>query len=53
MTVKDLKKCLNGLDENMRVYNSNYLSTEVNGWFFDTKDNQQVLVLTDLSVQPR
>lgn len=53
MTVKDLKQVFEGLDETMEVYNSNYLKTEINGWFFETKGNKQVLVLTDLNVQPR
>ena len=39
---KDLKVCMNG-----------YYTQEVNGYFYDKQDNEDVLILTNSNVQPR
>jgi hypothetical protein len=54
MTVKDLEQILSKIDnKDIKVCSSGYCTSEVNGFYFDEKDGEKVIVLTHLSVQPR
>lgn len=53
MTVKELKEILNGMSDEQKVCYQYYGNTEVNGYFLDSKDGKEALILTDLRVQPR
>lgn len=52
MTVKELKKVLETVDENNEVVFS-YSSNKVNGYYVDESDDKKTLVLTYLNVMPR
>jgi hypothetical protein len=54
MIVKDLEQILSKIDaKDIKVCSSGYCTSEVNGFYFDEKDGEKVIVLTHLSVQPR
>ena len=54
MVVKDLEAVFAKVkNKQMKVVVSSYCDAEINGWYIDTKDGEEVLVLTRLCVQPR
>ena len=54
MTVKELKAILGTIEnEDLKVVMNGYYTYEVNGYFFDKKDDEDVLMLTNQNVQPR
>jgi hypothetical protein len=53
MTVKELKAILNKVkDENLKVVMNGYYVNDVNGYYYDRKDEEDVLILTNNYVQP-
>ena len=54
MTVKELKAILGTIEnEDLKVVMNGYYTYEVNGYYFDKKDEESVLMLTNHNVQPR
>lgn len=53
MTVKELQTiCENIENKNMKIVMP-YFIKEINGYYFSIQDDEEVLVLTNLNVQPR
>lgn len=54
MTVKELKSILCSIEnEELPVVVNGYYVQEINGYFYDKKDDVDVLMLTPHNVQPR
>jgi hypothetical protein len=54
MTVKELESILCTIkNKELKVFMNNYCVQEVNGYFYDKKDNEDSLMLTTNNVQPR
>ena len=54
MTVKELETILYKVkNKDLKVVMNGYYVNEVNGYFFDKKDDEEVLMLTSYNVQPR
>jgi hypothetical protein len=54
MTVKELEAILCTVkNKDLKVVMAGYYTNEVNGYFFDNRDDEDVLILTNNSVQPR
>ena len=54
MTVEELEVILHTVkDKKLKVCMNGYYIQEVNGYFFDKKDGEDVLMLTAYNVQPR
>ena len=54
MTVKELEAILCTVkNKDLKVVMNGYYTNEVNGYFFDKKDDEDVLMLTNNNVQPR
>ena len=54
MTVKELEIALDGIkNKDQKVVMAGYYNLEVNGYYEDTKEDENVLILTHLNVQPR
>ena len=54
MTVKELEAILHTVkNKELKVCMSGYYTQEVNGYFFDKKDEDDVLMMTTHNVQPR
>ena len=54
MTIRQLEKILNSIkdeDKDKKVCMSGYY-LQVNGYFFDTQDGEEALILTNNHVQP-
>ena len=52
MTVKELKEILNKMDEKLEVKYYNSYRSRINGYFVAKDEEDPVLMLTDLEVQP-
>ena len=54
MTVKELEVILSTIkNKDLKVCMNGYCTHEVNGYFFDKKDEEDILMLTNSNVQPR
>ena len=54
MTVEELEKVFSEVKDKKRtVIMEGYYDTEVNGWYMDTRDGKDVLILSRYNVQPR
>jgi hypothetical protein len=54
MVVEELEAILHTVkNKKLKVCMSGYYIQEVNGYFFDEKDDEKVLMLTANNVQPR
>lgn len=54
MTVKELETILFTIkNKDLKVVMNGYYVHEVNGYYFDKKDDEDVLMLTNNNVQPR
>ena len=54
MTVKELETILFTIkNKDLKVVMNGYYFHEVNGYYFDKKDDEDVLMLTNNNVQPR
>ena len=54
MTVKELEAILCTVkNKDLKVVMNGYYVNEVNGYFFDKKDDEEALMLTSYNVQPR
>ena len=54
MTVKELEEILSTVkNKDLTVVMNGYCTYEVNGYYYDKKDDEDVLMLTNQNVQPR
>lgn len=54
MLVRELEEILSTIkDKNLKIVMNGYYTYEVNGYYFDKKDDDAVLVLTNNNVKPR
>ena len=54
MTIKELETILFTIkNKDLKVVMNGYYTHEVNGYYFDKKDEEDVLMLTNNNVQPR
>ena len=53
MTVRELKEILNEVDEERVVICDSFYNSEVNGYYLTTNNDEAVVVLSNLNVQPR
>ena len=53
MTVKELKKILEGLEDERVVYCDSFYNNEVNGHYLTTKDDKAVVMVNNFYVQQR